>query len=172
MLIMYALAIDVHMHRKNQQPGGGGTGTVKDAVLMVTSAQEQYGNIGKWTAASLQREVMKGNAGMSLRALSRSRSTTSKRRIGKKREYGDLMQVIGEEMCYWMIETQPDYDKVSARSDKDEALHAIGGCFYNIGDFIHVLDPSEATERIALTSGSQNHWEAAVAEYLDVILAV
>ena len=61
-LLMYALWLGVRRHDISSSE----TGEFKDAVMMVTLAQRQYGGkIGEWSSSTLQKEIVEGKAGMS-----------------------------------------------------------------------------------------------------------
>lgn len=61
-LIMYWLWYEIRRHGKS----GLQVGAFKDAVTMVTLAQQQYGSkVGEWSSDTLQREVVAGKVGMS-----------------------------------------------------------------------------------------------------------
>ena len=83
-LLMYALWFGVRRH------GGpwSETGAFKDAVMMVTLAQKQYGGkIGEWSSRTLQKEVVEGRVGMSFvdDGFLRRREVRSR----DEREFGD-----------------------------------------------------------------------------------
>jgi hypothetical protein len=83
-LLMYALWLGVRRHDISPSD----TGEFKDAVMMVTLAQKQYGGkIGDWSSSTLQKEIVKGQAGMSLvdDRLLRRRDVGSR----DEREFGD-----------------------------------------------------------------------------------
>ena len=64
------------------------TGAFKDAVMMVTLAQKQYGGkIGEWSSRTLQKEVVEGRVGMSFvdDGFLRRREVRSR----DEREFGD-----------------------------------------------------------------------------------
>jgi hypothetical protein len=59
---MYALEFDTRRYDDSIEE----VGEFKDAITMVTQAQEQYGmKIGEWSSSTLQREIVAGKVGIS-----------------------------------------------------------------------------------------------------------
>jgi hypothetical protein len=84
-LMMYGLWYYVHRQKESSVD----VGELKDAVTMVTLAQQQYGSkIGEWSSDTLQREVFAGRTGMSYTekvSMRRKRKVPSR----EEQEYGD-----------------------------------------------------------------------------------
>jgi uncharacterized membrane protein len=64
-LLMYALWLDVLRHHVSHDGDKHKAGYLKDALTMVTTAQQQYGmEIGTWSTRSLSKDIMKGWRGL------------------------------------------------------------------------------------------------------------